>query len=420
MMEKLVIEGGNRLVGEVRVGGSKNAALPLLAASILTDKPVTLDNVPRLMDTTTMLKLLAELGVEVEWLGEHKLRLCASVLNGHRAPYDLVRKMRASIVVLGPLLARLRKASVSLPGGCAIGERPIDQHLKGLKLLGADVEIAHGYVEAEARGGLVGTHVYLDVPTVTGTENLMMAAVLARGEAVIENAAKEPEIVELATFLNSMGARIDGAGTEVIRIDGVESLSGAEHRLVPDRIEAGTLLVAAGMTRGNILVKDCVPEHIEAVVEKLREAGMEISEEPDGLRAVGPYEVKASDVKTGPYPSFPTDMQAQFTALMCLAGGTSVITETVFESRFMHVAELKRMNADIELVGQTAVVRGSGRLEGASVMASDLRASACLVLAGLAAQGKTEVLRIYHLDRGYERLDEKLNSLGASIERAPQ
>ncbi|HDH96590.1 MAG TPA: UDP-N-acetylglucosamine 1-carboxyvinyltransferase, partial [Proteobacteria bacterium] len=371
-------------------------------------------------DIDTMLKLLVELGVEAEWLGEHRLRLCAARLNNHRAPYDLVRKMRASILVLGPLLARLRRASVSLPGGCAIGERPIDQHLKGLRLLGAGVDIIHGYVEAEAKGGLEGTHIYLDVPTVTGTENLMMAAALARGETVIENAAKEPEIAELAAFLNAMGARIGGAGTEVIRIEGVGSLSGTEHRLIPDRIEAGTLLAAAGMTNGNILVKGCVPKHLEAVIEKLREAGMEIREEQGGLRAIGSYEIKSSDVKTGPYPSFPTDMQAQFMALMCLADGTSVITETVLDKRFMHVAELKRMGADIELVGQPTGVRGRKRLDGASVMASDLRASACLVLAGLAAQGTTEVLRIYHLDRGYERLDEKLNALGARIERMPQ
>lgn len=419
-MEKLVIEGGNRLVGEVDISGAKNAALPLLAASILTDKPVVFDNVPDLRDVDTMCKLLIDLGVEVEKLDKHKLKLCAKNLRSHRAHYELVRRMRASVLVLGPLLARLGKASVSQPGGCAIGVRPIDQHLKGIKLLGANVDIVGGYVEADAKGGLKGTHIYLDMPTVTGTENLIMASVFAKGETLIENAAKEPEIVELANFLNLIGARISGAGTEVIRIQGVESLVGANYRLMPDRIEAGTLMVAAGMTRGNILLKGCVTEHVEAVIEKLKEAGVEIKAEGANLRVVGPYEIKAADVKTGPYPSFPTDMQAQFMALMCLANGTSVITETVFENRFIHVAELLRMGADIKVIGQRAVVRGTGRLSGANVMASDLRASACLVLAGLAAHGVTEVRRIYHLDRGYERLDSKLNSLGARVKRKPQ
>jgi len=419
-MERLVIEGGNRLVGEVEISGAKNAALPLLAASILTDKPIVLDNVPDLRDVDTMCKLLVDLGVEVNKFGEHKLNLCAAKLKSHRAHYDLVRKMRASVLVLGPLLARLDRALVSQPGGCAIGVRPIDQHLKGIKLLGADVDIVDGYVEADAKGGLKGTHIYLDIPTVTGTENLMMAAVFARGETLIENAAKEPEIVELANFLNSMGAQIGGAGSEIIRIQGVESLSGTEYKLMPDRIEAGTLIVAAGITRGNILLKGCMTQHVESVVEKLKEAGMEIKEEGANLRAIGLYEIKAADVKTGPYPSFPTDMQAQFMALMCFASGTSVITETIFENRFIHVAELMRMGADIKVVGQRAVVRGTGRLNGANVMASDLRASACLVLAGLAAQGTTEVRRIYHLDRGYERLDYRLNRLGANIKRKPQ
>lgn len=419
-MEKLVIEGGNRLVGEVEISGAKNAALPLMAASILTDKPVILTNVPELQDVETMASLLRELGVEVEKIDKHKLKLCARNLKSYRAHYELVRKMRASVLVLGPLLARLGRASVSQPGGCAIGVRPIDQHLKGIKLLGADVDIVSGYVEAEAKRGLVGTHIYLDVPTVTGTENLIMASVFAKGETLIENAAKEPEVVELANFLNSMGAKIGGAGTEIIRVQGVESLGGTEYKLMPDRIEAGTLMVAGGITRGNILLKGCVTQHVEAVIEKLKEVGLEIREEGENLRVIGPYEIKAADVKTGPYPSFPTDMQAQFMALMCFANGTSVITETIFENRFMHVAELMRMGADIKVVGQRAVVRGTGKLQGANTMASDLRASACLVLAGLAAQGITEVRRIYHLDRGYERLDEKLNRLGAKIQRKPQ
>lgn len=414
-MDKLMIEGGYRLVGQVPVSGAKNAALPLLAASLLVDGWVTLHNVPALADIRTISKLLRQMGVQVE--GESgSVRLNASGVHSFEAPYNLVKTMRASVLVLGPLVAKWKRARVSLPGGCAIGARPINLHLKGLQELGAQVELKHGYVEARA-DRLRGAKIYFDISTVTGTENIMMAAALAEGRTILENAAKEPEVVELANALNRMGARIQGQGTDVMTIDGVEALQATDHTIMPDRIEAGTLMVAAGITQGNIHLLNCDLSHMEAVVKKLGEAGLEIFPEGDGIKVIGPLNLKAVDVKTLPYPGFPTDMQAQIMALMCLANGLSVITETIFENRFVHVSELQRMGADIRVQGSSAIVRGAPALTGAPVMATDLRASASLILAGLAGEGKTEVSRIYHLDRGYEKLDEKLNRLGGKIQR---
>lgn len=417
-MDKLIIEGGYRLVGEVPVSGAKNAALPLFAASLLVDGWVTLQNVPALADIRTISRLLRQMGVQIE--GEKgTVRLNASGVHAYEAPYNLVKTMRASVLVLGPLVAKWKKARVSLPGGCAIGARPINLHLKGLQELGAQVKLEHGYVEAQA-DRLRGAKIYFDISTVTGTENIMMAAALAKGRTVLENSAKEPEVVELANALNQMGAKIQGAGTDEITIDGVETLFPAEHTIMPDRIEAGTLMVAAGITQGNIKLLNCSLGPMEAVATKLAEGGLEIFPERDGVRVTGPLNLKAVDVKTLPYPGFPTDMQAQIMALMCLANGLSVITETIFENRFVHVSELQRMGADIRVQGSSAIVRGLPRLTGAPVMATDLRASASLVLAGLAADGATEISRIYHLDRGYERLDEKLNGLGARIRRVSE
>lgn len=414
-MEKMVIEGGHRLIGQITVSGAKNSALPLFAASLLVEGWNTLENVPALADIATISKLLKQMGVKIE--GEKgTVRINAAGLHSYEAPYELVKTMRASILVLGPLVAKWKKARVSLPGGCAIGARPVDLHLKGLAALGARIEIKHGYVEARA-DQLRGNKIYFDIPTVTGTENIMMAATLAEGRTILENAAREPEVVELGIALNKMGAKIQGLGTDVIIIDGVKDLKPFSHTIMPDRIEAGTLMVAAGITRGNIKLLNCNLSHMEAVVAKLREAGLEIFPEGDGVKVIGPLYIKSVDVKTMPYPGFPTDMQAQIMALMCLANGLSVITETIFENRFMHVSELLRMGADIRIEGPNAIVRGLPNLTGAPVMATDLRASASLVLAGLAAEGTTEVSRIYHLDRGYERLDEKLTKLGARITR---
>jgi UDP-N-acetylglucosamine 1-carboxyvinyltransferase len=417
-MDKLMIEGGYRLVGQVPVSGAKNAALPLFAASLLVEDWVTLRNVPALADIRTIGRLLRQMGVKTEGEGQ-TVRLNAAAVDSQEAPYDLVKTMRASVLVLGPLVAKWKRARVSLPGGCAIGARPINLHLKGLEALGARVELKHGYVEAQA-DRLQGTDFYFDISTVTGTENLMMAAALAEGRTVLKNAACEPEVVELAKALMKMGARIQGAGSDVIVIDGVKELRPIEHAIIPDRIEAGTLMVAAGITQGNVKLLNCDLTHLEAVAAKLREAGLEIVPERDGVKVIGPANLKGVDVKTLPYPGFPTDMQAQVMALMCLASGLAVITETVFENRFMHVSELKRMGADIRVEGSNAIVRGVANLTGAPVMATDLRASASLVLAGLAAEGTTEVSRIYHLDRGYERLDEKLTRLGARIRRVKE
>jgi UDP-N-acetylglucosamine 1-carboxyvinyltransferase len=386
-------------------------------AALLTDEPVLIHNVPHLRDVRTSIDLLGRLGVAARWAGDHDVELHARALTSHEAPYDLVKTMRASVLVLGPLVARNGRARVSLPGGCAIGARPIDQHLKGLEAMGARIELTKGYVNASARR-LRGASVVFDMVTVTGTENLMMAAALARGRTTLENAAREPEVEELGRVLNKMGARISGAGTSLVTIDGVDELTPIEHTVIPDRIEAGTLLVAAAITGGNVLLRDCLPEHLEAVIAKLRAAGADVVADGDGIRVRGKNEFRPADVSTQPFPGFPTDMQAQFMVLMTRARGQSVLSETIFENRFMHVPELARMGADIHIEGRTAIVRGPTRLAGATVMATDLRASACLVLAGLIARGKTEILRIYHLDRGYDRLDKKLRALGADVRRA--
>ncbi len=416
-MDKILIEGGRRLVGEVRVSGAKNAVLPLMAASLLVDGWMTITNVPALKDIETFKKLLAHLGGEIEAdVPAGVLKIRTPDVKDPYAPYELVKTMRASVLVLGPLLARFKRARVSLPGGCAIGARPINLHLMGLKKMGAEVTIEHGYVTVEAKQ-LKGAKIYFDTNTVTGTENLMLAAVCADGVTVLENAALEPEVVCLAETLNRMGARITGAGTDAITIEGVRDLKPVEVRVIPDRIEAGTFMVASAMTKGNVLIKDCPFRNLEALTVKLREAGAEITEEEGGVRVAGDYPVRSVDVKTLPYPGFPTDMQAQMMAMMAVGNGLSVITETVFENRFMHVGELKRMGADITVDGRSAVVRGVRNLSGAPLMATDLRASASLILAGLVAEGVTEVSRIYHLDRGYQRIEEKLKALGAGIQR---
>ncbi|HEY5448675.1 MAG TPA: UDP-N-acetylglucosamine 1-carboxyvinyltransferase [Polyangia bacterium] len=416
-MQKIVIRGGARLHGEVHVSGSKNAALPILASALLARGRSTFRNVPALGDVRTMGRLLTRLGAEVEDAGKGVMRIDTTNAAGHEAPYELVKTMRASVLVLGPLVARGGRARVSLPGGCAIGARPIDQHLKGLEAMGARIELARGYVNASARR-LRGASIVFDMVTVTGTENLMMAAALARGRTTLENAAREPEVEELGRVLNKMGARISGAGTSLITIEGVDELTPIEHSVIPDRIEAGTLLVAGAITGGNVLLRDCLPEHLDAVIAKLRAAGAEVAADGDGIRVRGKAEFQPADVSTQPFPGFPTDMQAQFMVLMTRARGQSVLSETIFENRFMHVPELMRMGADIHIEGRTAIVRGPTKLAGATVMATDLRASACLVLAGLIARGTTEVLRIYHLDRGYDRLDKKLRALGADVRRA--
>jgi len=415
-LEKIIIEGGTRLIGDVPISGSKNSALPLFAASILCESPNTFHNVPKLRDIATIQRVLQNLGVRIVKKPQGSVQIDSSALSGHEAPYDLVKTMRASILVLGPLIARRGKAVVSLPGGCAIGARPVNLHLKGLEILGAKIELKHGYIYAEA-SRLKGGHIYLDIPTVTGTENLMMAAALAQGTTTIENAAREPEIVELAGVLKRMGAKISGEGTSVLHIDGVEALHGTDYTIMPDRIEAGTFMVAAGLTQGNLRLLNCPLSDLDAVVNKLLEAGLEIYPDGDAVRVIGTSRIRSVDVKTLPHPGFPTDMQAQIMVLMCLARGLSVILETVFENRFIHVSELKRMGADIKINANSAIVTGVKQLSGAQVMATDLRASACLMLAGLAAEGVTEVSRVYHLDRGYEGLEKKLRRVGARIKR---
>jgi UDP-N-acetylglucosamine 1-carboxyvinyltransferase len=416
-VDKLLIEGGRPLSGEVAISGAKNAALPLLCAALLTREPLTLTNVPALNDIGTMLKLLAQMGVKVEKVGAgDTVILDACGLDNPVAPYELVKTMRASVLVLGPLVARAGEAKVSLPGGCAIGARPVDQHIKGLTAMGAEVSVEHGYVHAKA-ARLKGARLFTDMVTVTGTENLMMAACLADGETVIENAAREPEVVDLANCLVAMGAQISGAGTDVIRIRGVERLHGASHRIMPDRIETGTYLCAAAAAGGQIRLTRTSSAYLDAVIDKLMDAGCDIGIERDAITLKAPTRPTAVSIRTSPYPAFPTDMQAQFMALNTVAEGTAVIRETIFENRFMHVQELRRLGANIEVSGHTALVRGVPRLDGAIVMATDLRASACLVLAGLVAAGETTIERIYHLDRGYERIEEKLTQLGARIKR---
>jgi len=408
------------LRGEIGASGAKNAALPILAASLLTQGAHVFRNVPNLVDVTTMLKVLRTLGCGAERLGGSRSHVCEVTVPSAvsvEAPYDLVKTMRASVLVLGPLVARHGQARVSLPGGCAIGARPIDQHLKGLEAMGADIRLQGGYVEAKARR-LRGARFTFDMVTVTGTENLLMAATLAHGRTVLENAAREPEVEELARVLNKMGARVSGAGTDIISVDGVDELRPVQHSILPDRIEAGTLLVAAAITGGDVLVRNAVPEHLDAVIQKLRSAGCQIVLEEGGLRCKGPKDIHSIDVKTSAHPGFPTDMQAQLMVLMTVANGTAMISENIFENRFMHVSELQRMGADISIQGSTAVVKGVKSLSGAPVMATDLRASASLILAGLRAHGRTDVYRVYHLDRGYERLDRKLRILGANVRRA--
>jgi UDP-N-acetylglucosamine 1-carboxyvinyltransferase len=418
-MDKLLIEGGHRLQGEAEMSGAKNAALPILCAALLTREPLTLTNVPQLNDIGTMLKLLAQMGVAVQRDGA-VVTLDASGLDNPLAPYEMVKTMRASILVLGPLVARCGEAKVSLPGGCAIGARPVDQHIKGLTAMGADIAVEHGYVVART-SRLRGARLFTDMVTVTGTENLMMAAVLAEGETVIENAAREPEVVDLANCLVAMGARISGAGSDVIRIQGVERLHGATHRIMPDRIETGTYLCAAAATGGEIRLTGTSAAYLDAVVDKLMDAGCDIrTEKSPSFEAIvlrAPQRLKAVSIRTAPYPAFPTDMQAQFMAINALAEGTSIIRETIFENRFMHAVELARLGADIRIDGNTAVVQGVAQLDGATVMATDLRASAGLIIAGLVARGETVIERIYHLDRGYERIEQKLTALGATVRR---
>jgi len=415
-VDKLVIQGGVPLAGDVRVSGAKNAALPLMCAALLTAEDLTLSNVPHLRDVSTMVRLLSQMGVEVSLDDRLGLSLRAARLSEPVAPYDLVKTMRASILVLGPLVARCGRARVSLPGGCAIGTRPVDLHIKGLEALGAEISVEQGYISARAQQ-LRGARLVMDLVTVTGTENLMMAASLAEGVTVIENAAREPEVVDLAQCLSAMGAKINGAGTDVITIEGVGRLHGTSHRIMADRIETGTFLAAAAATGGSVTLHGTNPGTLEAVLEKLRESGAEIRTDDGSIALAMRGRPKGVNVRTAPYPAFPTDMQAQLMAVDTIAQGTAVITETIFENRFMHALEMQRLGADIEISGNTAVVRGVARLQGATVMATDLRASASLVIAGLVAEGETRIDRIYHLDRGYECIEEKLAQLGARIKR---
>lgn len=416
-MEKLVIHGGKSLQGTVRVSGAKNAVLPIIVASMLGTTQSTLTEIPKLADVHTVCDVIASLGVHIEHPERDTLVIDAHELTSTTAPYDLVRRMRASFLVMGPLLARKGRAQISLPGGCSIGARPIDLHLKAFEAMGAVINLENGDIEATAPNGLKGAQIYLDFPSVGATENILMAASMADGKTVLENAAEEPEIVDLATYLNSMGANIRGAGTNVIRIEGVKELHGANHAVIPDRIEAGTFMVGAAMTQGNVFVENAISEHLKPLISKLKEVGAEVQEEIDGIRVIGHEPLRPADIKTLPYPGFPTDMQAQFMALTTICQGTSVVTETVFENRFMHVDEFKRMGAKIRIEGRSAIVEGVPRLKGASVNATDLRAGAALVLAGLVAEGETEVGYLYHIDRGYDNLVLKLQRLGADIVR---
>ncbi len=413
-MDKFIISGGKPLQGDVHISGAKNAALPVLASALLAPGTSTFHNIPDLVDIKTIKKLLKNLGVEIE--GAETVRINAAKITNSEAPYDLVRTMRASVLVLGPLVARLGVARVSLPGGCAIGARPVNLHIKALQELGAQVALNNGYIEARAKK-LKGAHIYFDIPTVTGTENIMMAAVLAEGTTQLSNAACEPEVVNLADVLIGMGAKISGAGTDVITIDGVTSLKPVEASIIPDRIEAGTFMIAAGMTRGEINILGCNPLHLEALINKLRDSGMKITPIAGGLKASGGPKINSIDVKTLPYPGFATDLQAQMMAYMSIGSGLSVINETVFENRFMHVSELMRMGADIVIQGSSAIVRGVPTLHGAQTMATDLRASASLLLAALVAKGTTEISRVYHIDRGYQGIEQKFSALGADIKR---
>lgn len=416
-MEKLIINGGHRLQGRVKISGAKNAVLPIIAATLLGQEvPSRLEEVPSLEDVHTITEVLGKLGVQADFdADKNTLFVDSSVIASCEAPYDLVRKMRASFLIMGPLLARCGKAKISLPGGCAIGTRPIDLHLKGFEALGAKIGIGHGFIEATAPEGLKGARIYLDFPSVGATENIIMAASMAEGQTIIENPAQEPEIVDLANYLNVMGARIRGAGTNVIKIEGVKKLTGKNYTIIPDRIEAGTYMVAAAMTQGDVYIENAISEHLKPVIAKLKEAGVTIDEDVDGIRVTCDKRTKAVDIKTMPYPGFPTDMQAQFMAMMAVSEGTGMVTETVFENRFMHVDELKRMGANIKIDGRTSVVEGVDRLTGCQVKATDLRAGAAMVLAGLVADGETQVGYIHHIDRGYDNLVQKLVGLGADI-----
>lgn len=417
-MEKLIVKGGNRLVGAVKTSGAKNAVLPIIAASILGTTPSHLDEVPMLEDVHTISEVLKCLGLAVECSPEKNvLDIDSTEITSYEAPYELVRTMRASFLVMGPLLARIGKARISMPGGCAIGARPIDIHLKGFEALGVKIEQGHGYIEASAPEGLKGTSIYFDFPSVGATENIMMAASLAEGTTILENAAEEPEIVDLANYLNKMGAKIRGAGTDTIRIEGVDKLHGADYTIIPDRIEAGTYMIAAAMTGGDIVVENVLPEHQKPLIAKLREAGAVVEEDIDKVRVIGKKPLKAVSIKTLPYPGFPTDMQAQMMAMMVIAEGRSKVTETVFENRFMHVVELNRMGAQISTEGRSAVIDGPSKLTGCDVRATDLRAGAAMILAGLVAEGTTRIGDLHHIDRGYENIVAKLKNLGADIER---
>ncbi|WP_293829083.1 UDP-N-acetylglucosamine 1-carboxyvinyltransferase [uncultured Phascolarctobacterium sp.] len=417
-MEKLIVKGGNRLVGAVKTSGAKNAVLPIIAASILGTTPSHLDEVPMLEDVHTISEVLKCLGLSVECSPEKNvLDIDSTSITSYEAPYELVRTMRASFLVMGPLLARIGKARISMPGGCAIGARPIDIHLKGFEALGVKIEQGHGYIEASAPEGLKGTSIYFDFPSVGATENIMMAASLAEGTTILENVAEEPEIVDLANYLNKMGAKIRGAGTDTIRIEGVDKLHGADYTIIPDRIEAGTYMIAAAMTGGDVVVENVLPEHQKPLIAKLREAGAVVEEDIDKVRVIGQNPLKAVSIKTLPYPGFPTDMQAQMMAMMVIAEGRSKVTETVFENRFMHVVELNRMGAQISTEGRSAVIDGPCKLTGCDVRATDLRAGAAMILAGLVAEGTTRIGDLHHIDRGYENIVAKLKNLGADIER---
>ena len=418
-MERLIINGGNRLSGTVKISGAKNAVLPIIAATLLgQDKATCLDEVPGLEDVKTISDVLRTLGVHVQHDKEHhKLFVDASNIKNVTAPYDLVRKMRASFLIMGPLLARLGEAKISLPGGCAIGTRPIDLHLKGFEALGAQISIGHGDITAVAPGGLKGARIYLDFPSVGATENILMAASMAEGQTIIENPAQEPEIVDLANYLNIMGANIRGAGTNVIKVEGAPKLIAHDYTIIPDRIEAGTYMIAAAMTRGDVYIANAISEHLKPVIAKLKEAGVEVIEDVEGIRVICNSRPRCVDIKTLPYPGFPTDMQAQFMAMQTISSGTSVVTETVFENRFMHVDELRRMGAKIKIDGRTSIIEGQEKLTGCQVEATDLRAGAAIVLAGLVAEGETQVGYIHHIDRGYDNLVEKLVNLGADIRR---
>lgn len=416
-MERLIVKGGNRLVGTVKTSGAKNAVLPIIAASILGTSPSRLDEIPALEDVRTICAVLECLGIKVDASAPHMLKIDSREITSCEAPYELVRSMRASFLVMGPLLARKGYARISQPGGCAIGTRPIDLHLKGFEALGVKIEQGHGYIEASAPEGMTGANIYLDFPSVGATENIMMAAAMANGTTVLENPAEEPEIVDLANYLNQMGARVRGAGTNVITIEGVSELHGVQHSVIPDRIEAGTYMIAAAMTGGDVIIENVLPEHQKPLIAKLREAGAMVEEDIDRIHVVGSGRLKAVDIKTLPYPGFPTDMQAQMMAMLSVAKGRSKITETVFENRFMHVVELNRMGANITTEGRSAVITGPAHLTGCTVRATDLRAGAAMILAGLVAEGATEICDIYHIDRGYEEIAAKLTRLGADIKR---